>query len=1132
MKSIIFLFCSISFALSPVIGEAQNAEIIIDSDITLNVKQVFRLINKQTDYKFIYRHDLIKSSPNIDLKKGVIKAGDLLDKALSPISFTYNFTDRGTIVVKKMPTNTDQEGSIKILEKKLQFQVSGTVTDNEGLPLSGANVLEKGTSNGVIADFDGNFTISVKNENAVLVISYIGFANKEVSIDGQTSLQITLEESAAGLDEVVVVGYGSQKKATITGSVVAIDNEEINTSTTTNLADNLAGKLPGLRVMARTSEPGSYDTNFDIRGWGSPLIIVDGIIRGDNFGKIDPNEIESISVIKDAAAAVYGVKAANGVILVTTKKGKEGKLEVTYTGTYGNKHITDFPKPMTAAQYTESFNWALVNANQPIEYSAEQVEAYKSGELLGTNWQDLAMNNSAPQQQHNLSFNGGNDKFKFFTSLGYFDEEGLFKAGDLNYARYNLRSNIEVQLTDNLTAELRIGAIADKKDSPSYWIGGIFKGLWMQKPVFNVYANDTEPFYQNMADGNHPLVVTNSDLIGNTGTKNKTFQGTLSLSYKVPFVDGLSAKFLYAYDYNNFNEKAFDRQYNLYDYDAASASYITSGNNSPSEMSVSYAENEISTTQFFLNYDKVFNEDHHVSGLLLYEYLKEAYDNFSGSRQFSVDVIEELYAGNSRQFISSDPNNIFETNNQGIVGRVNYDFRSKYLIEGSFRYDGSSMFPKDKRWGFFPSASVGWRISEENFIKDNLAKIDNLKIRASYGKMGDDSAARFQFVPGYIYPTTETLNGRPLGSVIGGNFVTGLGSIGMINPDITWFTATTSNLGLDASLWHNQLTLNAEIFRRKRDGLLATRVLSLPQSVGASLPQENLNSDISKGFEVQVGTTQRVNDLTVSLSGMMSYAKTRWDFREEAVPGNSYLKWKNSNSGRNTNIIWGYDDIGQYQNQEEINAHLINIDQRFVLPGDYIFRDVNSDGMLSDLDVIPIAQGNTNMGSQAIPEISYGFNMSLKWNGFDMNVLFQGATNYSVRLIEQLQNPYPWGRNGLSQFYDSWHRADFNDPNSAWVPGKYAPARIGGPNPSNRTSMAYNIKDASYLRLKSLEVGYTLSNEVLSQIGIKNCRLFVNGFNLATWSKLDFMDPEHPQDQYGYMYPLTSNVNLGLNVSF
>lgn len=653
----------------------------------------------------------------------------------------------------------------------------------------------------------------------------------------------------------------------------------------------------------------------------------------------------------------------------------------------------------------------------------------------------------------------------------------------------------------------------------------------MQIPTQPLYANNNPNYLQNLPDGNNPYAVTHSSIIGYNNTWNKSFQGNFTLNYKVPFIDGLKAKFLYGYDVNQYYNRTFNKQYALYDYDVATQTYIPSYNNSPSNMSEAYSQGTRSTLQTSLNYEKTIGEKHHIKGLLLYENLKLTNDNFNGNRKFTVDAVDQLYAGNSIQQISSDPNNVNEFDNQGIVGRLNYDYASKYLAEFSFRNDGSSKFPKGKRWGFFPAVSVGWRLSEEAFIKQNFSFIDNLKLRGSWGQMGDDAASSFQFLQGYKYPTTNLFNGYPLSYMFGGTSVTGIGFIGMVNPNITWYKATTSNIALDGDLWNGKLNFQVDVYRRERSGLLDTRLLSLPQTIGASLPQENLDGDRSQGFELVLGTTQHINDFLFGISGQFSYSHTQWLHKEEAKAGNSYLNWRNSNTDRSNNIIWGNKLDGQFQNQAQINSAPIEDGQgnRYVKPGDLKYTDVNGDGIIDNWDIVPIAKGNTN--SQALPEISYGVTLTFAWKSFDMSALFQGATNFSVQLNEQLSGPFPWGRNGLSQFYDTWHQADNNDPNSAWIPGYYPAARLSGVNPNGNVSPFY-IKDASYLRFKSLEIGYSLPTKYTRKVGIQKLRIFANGFNLITWSKLSYMDPEHPQDQYGYMYPITRNYNLGLSITF
>lgn len=1104
-------------------GYSQSAKITLKSE-ALKLVDVLSKIEDQSEYRFIYDKSRIDLDKKVKIDFDGVTVKEVLKELFVNQGVNYQMIDNQIILTGSAPEVAQQ-----------QKTVSGKVTDVAGSALPGVTVRLKGTTQGTITGSDGNFSLTNVPADATLVFSFVGMRTQEIPVSGKTNIQVSMDEEAIGLNEVVAVGYGTQKKVNLTGSVASVSSEDIKTTKTMNMIDNLAGKLSGFRVMQRTSEPGEYSSNFDIRGWGTPLIIVDGVQR-ENFSRIDPNEVESITILKDASAAIYGVKAANGVILVTTKKGKEGESEITYTTNFGWQQITDYPRPMNAAEFAEAYNWAQQNSGQIPTYSQQQIDDYKSGKLTGTDWWNVTVRNSAPQQQHNLSVSGGTDKVKYFGSLGYFYEEGLLRSKDLDYNRYNLRMNVTAQLTKRLEFELGIGGILDKKKAPADDVEDIFRNAWTIKPTYTVYANNN-PDYLQYFDGNHPYAISHASIIGYRHTSNKSFQGNFALNYDVPCIDGLKARFMYGYDINQYSFREFSKSYNQYEYDAETDTYIPYVINSPSRMSISTSEETNSTLQASLNYETTINKKHGIKALLLYENLQLANDNLNGSRNFTVDAVDQFYAGNSEQELSSDPGNIYEFNNQGIIGRVNYDYSSKYLFEFSFRYDGSSKFPKGKRWGFFPAVSLGWRLSEEAFLKNKYAFVDNLKIRATWGKMGDDAASSFQFVPGYVYPTTLKLNSwpvqYPLGYMFGGEVTTGLGFKGIVNPNITWYTATPINLGLDASLWKGRLDLQFDVFRRKRTGLLATRLLSVPETVGAALPEENLNSDLSRGFEISIGTTQKINDFTYNVSGQFSYTHTKWLDKEEAKAGNSYLNWRNSNSNRNTNIIWGYELDGQFQSQEEINRSAIEDGQgnRFVKPGDLKYTDVNGDGIIDDWDVVPIAKGNAGMQEQSIPEITYGLKIGMSWKNFDLNALFQGATNFSVRLIEHLAAPFPWGRNGLSHFYDTWHQADFNDPTSEWIPGKYTPARLSGTNPNNLLS-PYYIKDATYLRLKNVEIGYTLPGRLVKKAGIQSCRVFANGFNLVTWSKLHYMDPEHPQAYYGYMYPITRNYNLGLSVSF
>lgn len=1093
--------------------------------ITLNVynktiREVFSEIEKQSSYAFLYSPNILDANKKVSVRVKNQPISKVLDIILKSTDCTYSFSGKQILIKREKEQKREEEESSVPVIKQRGRSVRGAVVDNAtGETLIGVAVRVKGTQIGTVSDIDGSYNLSGVNNKSELEISYVGYKSQIITVGDLTTVNIRMTPSNEQLGEVVVVGYGTQKKIDLTGSIASVSDKGIQTSTNVSLIDKLAGKIPGLMVLAQSSEPGDYSSSISIRGWTSPLVIVDGVQRSD-YMKIDPNEIASVTVLKDASAAIYGIKASNGVILITTKKGETGKPEVTYSYTLGYQRITSFPKPMNAWEYAYYYDCAEQNSGVPVTYSLQQIADYKSGKLSSTNWWDIAMNNSASQEQHNLTFSGGNQKIKYFNSLGYITQDGLYKSGDLNYHRFNFRSDITAQIANNLDAEVNISGLSDDTNSPAGAEMNVFKGIWMQIPTLSLYANNNSLYLQNMPDGNNPYAVTHSSIIGYNDTYNKSFDGSLNLNYKVPFLDGLKASFFYDYYLTSCFNKTFNKQYTLYDYDASTKAYSASSVNSPSNMSESYSETKNSTMDLSLNYEKTIAQIHHIKGLLLFEKIDYNSYNLSGTRQFTVDALDQMSAGNTVMTVTGN-NDDGKTDRQSLVGRINYDYASKYLFEFSFREDGSSLFPKGHRWGFFPGVSLGWRLSEEGFIKNNLPFVSNLKLRGSWGKMGDDSAASFQYVDGYNYPSG--------GYVFGGTYTSGLSSRGMTNPNITWYTSTTSDIGIDANLWNQKLNFTFDAYQRKRTNLLGTLVLSLPQTVGASLPQMNINSDVTRGFDLSIGTFQKINDFQFGINAQMSSYYNKNLHQEQAAAGNSYLNWTNNSNNRISNVMWGYKVVGHFTSQAQIDAAAIEDGNgnKYVKIGDLQYLDKNHDGVINSLDEVPL---NTN---NSYPEISYGVNFTLGWKGFDASVLFQGAANVYINLqnTDQLSKPFPWGRNGLEQFTNVWHQADPTDANSAWIPGKYAPSRISGVNPNDRPS-TYYIKNDSYLRLKSIEIGYTVPEQLLKKVGIQKLRFFANGFNVLTWSKLPYMDPEHPSSTYGYLYPITKNFNFGLNVSF
>lgn len=1072
-----------------------------------SIERIFDRIQQESAYRFFYNNKYLKDIGRIDLQVSNASLPDILHKILDT-RLSYRIINGYLVVISPAATI------------EAQIPVKGRVTDSLGHALPGVTIKVKNATLGTSTDEKGEFTLVVPDD-AVLVVSYIGYQTQDIPVAGRKEINITMRTSASGLNEVVVVGYGTQKKVDVTGAVSTIQGKELNTATNSNLTNMLAGKLPGLRVVQRTGEPGDYSTDFDIRGLGSPLIIVDGVPNG-NFNMLDPNEIASISVLKDASAAVYGVRAANGVILVTTKRGKEGEVRLNYSGTYGWASPTNTPQVMNAFQYATLVDDADFNTGKTTPtFSSQDLEKFKNGTYPSTNWQDLIMRRYAPQMHHNLSASGGTDKIKYFLSLGYYNEEGTWKSGDLNYKRYNFRSNITAQITKDLQAELLIDGIQDNKNQPGAPTWLIFKSIWMQKPTIPVYANNNPLYLSAVADATHPLAITNHNIGGYIVNTNKYFQGSFALNYSVPYIAGLKARFMYSYNSNYSFNKQWQKMYALYNYDNASGTYVPGYANDPSKLSERYSDGYLSLVQTSLNYEKTFLKKHKVDALLLFEQYKQNSNDLYGSKQFSLDAVDQLYAGNSlNQTINNDATT--ELANQGLVGRINYDYNGKYLVEGSFRYDGSSKFAPGHQWGLFPAFSAGWRLSEEPFIKNNIPYLTNLKLRGSWGRMGDDRASTFQFLSGYNYPGANY--------IFNNTVISGLGFRGMANPNITWYESTTADIGLDGDLWNGLLDFSLDAFRRRRDNLLDTRALSLPQTVGASLPQENLDSDMTLGFEVQVSHTNTIGKFTYNVTGNISATRTKWLYKEESQPGNAYLKWRKSNKDRWSDILWGYGVAGVFTSQAEIYGSPVQDGQgnRTLLPGDIKYQDYNGDGVIDANDIHQIGRSNT------IPEINYGLTFNLQWNGFDLNLLFQGATNFQISYLgsDQLVQPMPWGRNGLAMFLNRWHKADPFEANSPWVPGKYPPTRPSGTFPLNYMTSTFWLNDASYLRLKSMEVGYTVPAKWLGKKSLKALRVFANGFDLLTWTGLKFIDPEHTSQTYGYLYPITKNYNVGVNVTF
>ena len=1019
--------------------------------------------------------------------------------------------------------------------------VRGLVVDQTGESVIGANVRVDGTNRGVITNINGEFEI-IADVKQKLVISFIGYKDAIVTAS-KTDLKIILQEDNQTLDEVVVVGYGTQKKATLTGAVSSVNNKEIAVTKNENVVNMLSGKIPGVRISQRSSQPGEFDNAIDIRGMGEPLIVVDGIPRDKAyFSRMDANEIENVSVLKDASAAIYGIRAANGVILVTTKHGDsaDGKFDITFSANYGWQQFLYVPQTASAVDHMLLMNEKRYNSfdgNYPLrttpQYTWEEMMEYSTGKKQGTNWTDELFNNNVPQEQYNVSVDGGSEKIKYFFNLGYLKQEGSYKSGSLNYDRWNFRSNVDANITNRLKATVQLSGYMDEKNQPFTDIWSVYKKAWTYRPTSQAWidGNHDLPAYDDqMLESENPVASTDSRFTGYRREKRVNFNGSLALTYDIPGVKGLNARAFYSYDYYTTNNTEYKRIYNLYNRNADGEleSFIR---NNDSYLKRSTDPRYGTVMQLSLNYANKFG-DHNVSGMLLFEEQYENWDNFYAQRVMLMDGDYLIYGEDEEQVGSMT--SAGDKVRQALVGRVNYDYKGRYMADFSFRYDGSSSFPSGSRWGFFPAISVGWRISEEAFIKDWIPFLTNLKLRASYGEMGDDAGAA-------TYPQTVVaynIAKDNVGYFYNGTYMAGVTATAIPNPNLTWYTAKTYNLGLDFDLWNQKLSGTIELFKRNRSGLLATSSVVIPGTVGASLPQENMNSDETFGWEISLGHRNQVAGITYWINGQISATKNRWVNYNDSQAGNSMENWyRNDVSGRNKDIWFAYEEGGRFTNYNDIRYHNTtgaNYGQG-TLPGDYWYVDWNGDGIVNDSDKHPVASFN-------LPVFNYGLVLGAAWKGLDLSMNWQGAAGVYNSYDEVFTEVGPFnGGAALDIYKDRWHTVNVSDdpwnPNTQWIEGLY-PA----------TGHSFNtgttgIKNTSYIRLKTLEIGYTLPKVWIAKAGIKDLRVYVNAYNLLTFTGLDNIDPERPGRQGGsnnnrdsgilyYNYPVNRTFNIGATIKF
>lgn len=1105
-----------------------NAQTVTLNERNVSFGKIFQSIQKQTGFDFFYKDELIEKAGKISVRVKDATIQQALDACFKNVDLSYSIVDNTVIIKQKTEAETQQEN-----RTSPQAQISGLIKDQDGNPLPGVTVKNRRTGKATATNADGTFSIEA-SLNDVLEISSVGFETQIVRISSlQQAINLSLKIAVSELENTVIVGYGSQKKKTLTGAVSSISGSAMKTTKNENPQNMLTGKVSGVRVAQKSAEPGAFNNAFDIRGFGSPLIIIDGIPRSNaDFQRLNANDIDNISVLKDASAAIYGVRSANGVVLITTRRGKNNESILSYDGGFTWQFPSGLPKTLDIYQYMTLRNEGAkhnVNGGTPV-FSDDVFEAYRNGTKKSYDWYPLVWAKFAPQTQHNLSATGGNDRIQYYVGGGYMNQGSFFKTNDLNYDKYNLRSNLTAKIGNRLSLDANINLVTETTNQPYQSAWWAIRSFWRQGPQIPPYANDdpTKP-YHGLIEGDNPISFMDKNISGYRVFKNSWIQPSLALRYDIPSVPGLYARTLFSYDYSLSNRNYFQKEYNQYRYDETSQIYTSFTRQSPNRVTrEAYFTSQI-LSQTSLNYARTFFSDHKVDAALIWEAQKRKGDNFISQRDLALPL-PYLFAGiplNQQGKMNTGSGDLYEFTNMALAGRFNYAFKNKYLAEFLFRYDGSSKFSQGSQWGFFPGGSVGWRISEENFFKNSnsLSFIQQLKVRASYGVTGDDGAAAYQWASGYNYPSGTDSRNFTGGYVYDGNFIASASNKGIINPAITWFTARSFDAGIDFVGWNGLLGVTFDYFVRKRDGLLAQRNGGIPTVVGAALPQENLNSDMNYGYDFEVSHNNNIGDFFYSLKGIFSFTRVKALYVERGPNGSSYSNWRNNQNDRLQNVWWGYTGNGRYESWNDIYNSPVYTG-RGTLPGDFRYEDWNGDGEINGLDSHPFQLSST-------PWINYGLSANFSYKGIDLFLLFQGSALSTVQYVEQLYMPL-WGNSesgAMVQFMDRWHPKDPNadpyDPKTEWVPGHY-----GYTGTLADVNSSYNSVNGAYLRLKSIELGYTLPEKWTKRVGIKNSRFYVNGYNLLTATKVRYIDPEHPNDTYGYLYPLNKTVSVGLNVTF
>ncbi|SFF27597.1 TonB-dependent receptor [Sunxiuqinia elliptica] len=1052
-----------------------------------NVKviDVLNEIEEKTEYFFLFNQKLVNVDRVVNVKVNQQKVEEVLSLLFDDYSIDYRIMDRQIVL---SPDN--------LLSKQAQRTITGNVTNESGQPIPGATVVVKGTSHGVITDPDGNFQLTNVETGQTLVISFVGMTTQEVPITAQSSFNIILQESTIGLEEVVAVGYGVQKKVNLTGAITALDGEELARRQVAQTSMVLQGVAPGVAVTQRNGQPGRDGGTISIRGKttlgnSNPLILVDGIEMGIN--NIDPTLIESISVLKDAASSsIYGSRAANGVILITTKRGQKDKLSVSYNGYVGWQDPTDLPDVVGAIDHMTLTNEAYVNTGKSPLYTEAYIEEYKQGMQTNpdrypdTDWYDQVLTENGLMQSHFLTMNGGSEKVRVLASLGYLDQNGLMSNTD--FKRYTLRINTDLELTNTFSAQIDAHIKKSKLIEPSRGTASAIH--WSGRIPANQTAVLSSGQWGEGWNGDNPVAFTKDG--GLRVEDAPSF--TLNLVLKYQPVNWLSLDVAYSPNYWQTNYSDFEKSIQTYRWDG-SESY-----KAPQKTTLNASHNRSlhNNLRGTVTFDKTFG-NHGIK--LLTGYQQEDYRNdaLRGYREvFPFPDYPVLNSGgeeNQKAYGSAS-----EWALLSFFGRLNYDYKERYLLEANFRQDGSSRFATGRKWGFFPSFSAGWRVSEENFFSGLKPIISNLKMRASWGRLGNQDIG--------LYPFSSDVN-LGLKYAFDKQVASGAGITDLANTEISWETTTASNFGLDLTLF-DRLNIVAEYYYKVSEDILLA--LDIPKIIGMNAPEQNAGEVENRGWDLGINYTNWDNEFKYDIGFNISDVKNKvTDLKGVNKTGLTVY-----HEGYPMHSIYGLEADGFISEEDfdEEGNYLGATQYGTIAPGDIKYIDQNNDSIINASDYKIIGE--------TIPRFTFGLTFNSQYKNFDLGLFFQGVGKADGLIRGQGIMPFVEGGTVQEQHKDHWTPEN----RDATFP------RLAFNETNNEQVSSFWMKDASYIRLKNLQIGYSFPSRIINRIKAEKLRIYLSGQNLFTIDNFwNGYDVEAPVGNGGY-YPQVKTYSIGVDIKF